>query len=196
MIIKTKTKGDKLDNIEAPKKIPINQNLPSEQTPTPPKWLKLLATGLIIIILIIAAVIVLTDYYRQAKNNKNQKPTENLAASSNQSTATNNEKAPSTTDVAGKDIANVPRYPDSVRTKYYQDPESSFADVVYRVETKRDQIFDYYQQALAKNNWKLASNTEETLTFTKNTSQVVINIPQTNKAIIQYEISYYPSPTK
>lgn len=63
---------------------------------------------------------------------------------------------PPTTDAEGKDIADVPRYPGSVRTFYmwWGDEDGDETMIYYLVEAETDrEIMDFYAAELPKHGW-------------------------------------------
>ncbi len=165
------------------------------QTPQQPK--KGTNVALIIIIIVVFLLILGAGggyyvYYRAKK--AVQKATESLPTTTTPDTTEEERTLPSS-DVAGSDITDVSRYPDSVRTEYYKGAQGTFIDIVYKAEANADDILNYYKKQLPEKGWELTASEENDLTFTKNTSQLAVSITSEGKTIAEYELSYYPGLT-
>ncbi len=70
-------------------------------------------------------------------------------------------------DIPGKDIADFPRYPNSVRVRFTRETEknvitigkrASGAEVTYRSNDSLDNILNFYNRQLTEKGWELASS--------------------------------------
>ena len=68
--------------------------------------------------------------------------------------AGDNDIQPPTEDVPGEDLADVPRFPDSVRT-YYSGSDWAFRIIDYLTEASLDEIVDFYETQLPDHGWTL-----------------------------------------
>lgn len=61
---------------------------------------------------------------------------------------------PPTEDVPGEDLADVPRFPDSVRT-YYSGDDWSFRFIDYLTEASLEDIVSFYESQLPDHGWTI-----------------------------------------
>ena len=112
-------------------------------------------------------------------------------------TATNDESATAlpTADAIGEDMADVSRYPDSVRTYYLKDSEE--VDIIYVSSDTAEKVRDYYRDLLVQKGWKLTAEATDYLDFEKGDT----NNPEMfsvyfewkkKKAQTEYELIYTP----
>lgn len=60
-----------------------------------------------------------------------------------------------TSDVAGQDISDIPRYPGSVRTHYVPIPmDPDLIAIVYSTSASVDTVSDFYETQLPANGWE------------------------------------------
>lgn len=94
-------------------------------------------------------------------------------------------------DVIGEDLADVPRFPDSIRTSY----EKQTADVVnleYMAKASQDQILKFYKDQLPARGWLLRAEDPTSLSFSNDNADLSIEIIEQDKTagITHYKIHY------
>ena len=93
-------------------------------------------------------------------------------------------------DVEGADLADVPRYPGSIRSIYEKSTDGTQVLIEYYAKESSSKIWEYYKNTL-KDTWTLMSADKQTLTFSKNGAELSIEIIDEDKTpITQYQISY------
>jgi len=98
-------------------------------------------------------------------------------------------------DVTGEDLADVPRFPESIRTSYGKES----ADVInleYMAKASQDQILKFYKEHLPTAGWLLRAEDPTSLNFSKDNVDLSIEIvlQDKNSQITQYQIHYISTP--
>ncbi len=104
-----------------------------------------------------------------------------------------------TEDALGADMANVERYPDSVRTYYLKDNEET--DITYVVKSTAVDVRDYYMDLLEDEDWTLIAEASDYIDFEKgdenNPEMLTVYFEfKKKKKWTEYELVYYPPLTE
>lgn len=146
---------------------------------------------IIVVILVVLLIAGGLAYYFLSYS-KSKTETTTPSPTTEQPTSTTGEgKALPSEDVIGEDLKNVSRYPDSVRTKYYE--ADTYTKVTYKTKDSVKEVKEYYQEKLTSVGWKLTSSEEGQLVFDKASAKLYINFyySKTYKTT-EYELKYYP----
>ena len=94
-------------------------------------------------------------------------------------------------DVAGKDLVDIPRYPNSIRSIY--DESDDRITLEYFAKASSDKIIDYYQSLITENGLSLVAKDESSMNFSTDKAEVMIDIiDQDETPVAQYQILYTP----
>ena len=104
-----------------------------------------------------------------------------------------------TKDAYGEDMADINRYPDSIRT-YYSD-DSGEIEITYQTKATDQEIRDYYTKLLVDKGWKQIGKATDYIDFEKgdtNNPEVmtVYLTPYEKQGILEYELVYSPALTQ
>lgn len=101
-------------------------------------------------------------------------------------------------DVEGQDLADVPRYPNSLRDSFDQAKDGSQYIVEYFAQESSNKIFDYYKKTLQEKGWVLNSADPTSLNFSKTDAEATIEIVDEDKttSVTWYRIQYIRTPTE
>ncbi len=91
-------------------------------------------------------------------------------------------------DVAGEDLADVPRYSGSMRTGYDKNDDGTEINLEYITSSSTKEILDFYKKTLVDNGWTLFAEGSQNLNFSKSQTDVSIEIIEANNNLIQYRI--------
>ena len=95
-------------------------------------------------------------------------------------------------ETEGRDLSDIPRYPDSIRSNY--DESDDRITLEYFAKTAPDKIIEYYQNLITQNGWSLTAKDEGSLNFSTNRAEVMIDIIDEDKTpATQYQILYTPN---
>jgi len=152
-------------------------------------------TIVLIIVLFLASFIGGAAFWFYQKGTKLADKAANINSSSNPETpSSTSSNVPDlimpTTDVEGKDLSDVVRFPGSVRSGYYRSDDGNFMAIDYFAKEKSEKIIDFYKKELAS--WNILSENQKVLTFAKESREVTIEIMDEDKvnSLTQYSISY------
>ena len=167
---------------------------PTNQT-TPPANSKKTNLVLIAIIIILALVVIgggigYYAYYRLKKSA--QKSTNEIA---NTSPAASEEGKMPDSDVAGTDLTDVPRYPNSIRFNYQKSEAMNYTQIQYKVKATSDEILNYYKKQMPSLGWTLISSENKSLSYSKELNQVSITVNDTVNSITSYQLDYLVLPS-
>lgn len=95
-------------------------------------------------------------------------------------------------DSEGEDLANVSRYPNSIRTAYDKNDDSSVINIEYMVKESSAKILEYYKTTLVQKDWILRAEDPSALSFSGPEADISIEIMSEDKisSISQYQIHY------
>lgn len=104
-----------------------------------------------------------------------------------------------TEDVFGEDMADVERYPDSIRTYYAKDEGE--IDITYETQDTEQQVRDYYTKYLQDKGWKQTGIATDYIDFEKgdeNNPEIltVYFTPYEESGVLEYELVYSPPLTE
>lgn len=94
-------------------------------------------------------------------------------------------------DTAGKDLADIHRYPNSLRSNY--EPTDDKITLEYFSKATPEKILDYYQNLIDENGWSLSAKDEGSMNFSTDKAEVMIDIiDQDETPVTQYQVLYAP----
>lgn len=101
-----------------------------------------------------------------------------------------------TTDVYGKDIEGVERYPDSIRS--YYSSNSYETDVTYQTQATDEQIRQFYNDQLLADGWTNSEEATDYMEYTKGDDEnpeimTVYFSEYDAQGILEYELVYEPA---
>lgn len=102
-------------------------------------------------------------------------------------------------DAIGEDMADITRYPDSVRTYYAKDYGE--IDIIYLTKDSAQEVSDYYKDLVVNQGWTLVGEASDYLDFEKgdaeNPEMLTIYFEwKKKKKQTEYEILYTPPLTE
>lgn len=105
-----------------------------------------------------------------------------------------------TTDEYGKDLEQVERYPESIRS-YYEAYDDEII-VTYQTTDTQEQVREYYNELLPQSGWELDGESTDYMEYIRTTDAgedeyiTLYLYEYTNPAITEYELDYEPPYTE
>ncbi len=125
------------------------------------------------------------------------KPNDNANSNANETVVLDDEAiAVETSDVYGKDLTDVTRYPDSVRS-YYSSNEYE-TDVTYQTTGSIEQVRQYFNDQLTAAGWTNSEEATDYMEYTKgdDSNPEIMTVYFTEydaQSILEYELVYEPA---
>lgn len=154
---------------------------------------------MLIIVVLLVATAVGVIYWTSYKANKiansaiDASKKSQTALTAEPSSSVSNIKTPvalPATDSDGEDLTDVPRYPDSIRTSFDKNDDSSVVNLEYVAKENGSKILDFYKKTLVENGWILRAEDPSALSFSGQAADLSIEIVGEDKLseITQYQI--------
>ena len=149
----------------------------------------------LIIIIVILILLLLgggVGYYIYYRAKKAVQQISDTASSNTPSSSSEEGKLPAA-DVAGTDLAEVPRFTNSIRSYYNQNQDINFTQLKYKAKATSAEIMDFYKKQMPSLGWTLTGSDDTSLTYSKNNIEATITINDTVNSITTYQLDYMVS---